>query len=192
MIPLTLRRHHPAPAFEVRDMPGDTTIRLRDYSFRSDLLLFILHGPDCPHCVRIAQEMAERREDWEGWGASLLVLHTGDTPFPDAFFRQGHDEGGATLRRYCMDETAEVAIAVIEHRGRLMDGWSLRHPAPVDWHEVAETVRWVAVQEPECGACHVLPEWDEALNQKDEGPGVRDEKRGGNPASGHAEQRVSG
>ena len=42
-----------------------------------------------------------------------------------------------------------------------MDGWSLRHPDPVDWHEVAETVKWVAVQEPECGACAVLPGWDD-------------------------------
>ncbi|MBW3624832.1 MAG: hypothetical protein KY468_15625 [Armatimonadetes bacterium] len=61
--------------------------------------------------------------------------------------------------RYAGSDT-DVVLAVIDHRGRLMDGWALAHPEPVDWREVAETARWVAVQEPECGACEVLPGWE--------------------------------
>ena len=159
MRPLPLRRHHPAPDFSATGDEG-AAISRRDYSFRRDLLLVCLHGPHCPHCVRIAEEMAAHREDWEGWDTALLVLHSDPEPFPQSF-RQGHDAGGEIRARYARTDEADVVLAVIEHRGRFMDGWSLRHPEPVDWHEVAETVRWVAVQEPECGACAVLPGWDE-------------------------------
>ena len=138
-------------------------ISSRDFSFRRDMLLLFLHGPGCPHCSKIAGELAEHRGDWEGWATGLLVVH-GELPgFEDAFFRQAHDEGDAVRQRYAPAD-ADVVVAVIDHRARFMDGWSLQHPEPVDWHEVAETVRWVAVQEPECGACEVLPAWDKALH----------------------------
>jgi hypothetical protein len=106
--------------------------------------------------------MVQRRDDWEGWQTAALVLHSEPEMFPDLPFRQARDEGAAVRTRYAAaGAPADVALAVIEHRGRFMDGWSLAHPAPVDWREVAETVRWVAVQEPECGACAPLPGWDE-------------------------------
>ena len=156
---LLLRRHHPAPSFALADGEGNKSVALRDYNFRRDLLLVCLHGPRCPHCARIAEELGAHREDWEGWGTALLVLHSEPEPFAlDA--RQAYDEAGEVRERYG-GAGADVAVAVIEHRGRLMDGWRLTHPAPVDWREVAETVRWVAVQEPECGACAVLPGWDD-------------------------------
>lgn len=155
---LSLRRHHPAPTFALTDASGNA-VGLRDYCFRKDLLLFCLHGPHCPECARIVQKMTEQRDDWESWGTTLLLLHAENEPF-SAPFRQAQDAGSAVRRRYGGPE-ADAVIAVIEHRGRLMDGWTLAHPDPADWHEVAETVRWVAVQEPECGACEVLPGWDE-------------------------------
>ena len=160
MKPLRLRRHHPAPRFVVEDA-DKSTVALRDYAFRRDLLLVLLHGPGCPDCARLAEQLVVHREDWEGWGTALLVLHEEAECFSDAFFRQGRDVDGAVRAGYG-GPPADVVLAVIEHRGRLMDGWSLTHPEPVDWREVAETVRWVAVQEPECGACEVLPGWDEA------------------------------
>ena len=154
---LSLRRHHPAPPFALTSSQGET-VRLRDYCFRKDLLLVCLHGPHCSDCTRIVHELIQHRDDWESWGMALLVLHSEKEPFAVPF-RQAQDAGGEVRRRYGGPE-ADIAIAAIEHRGRLMDGWTLTHPDGVDWHEVAETVRWVAVQEPECGACEVLPGWD--------------------------------
>ncbi|HVK02291.1 MAG TPA: hypothetical protein VM490_02355, partial [Armatimonadaceae bacterium] len=161
MQPLTaaLRRHHPAPDFTLPE------VRLRDYSFRRDLVLAMLHGPDCSHCARIARELDAQRADREDWGTTLLVLRRDPEPFPDApgIPRQARDADGAVYRRYAGEDDPDaqgVLLLVLDHRGRFMDGWILRHPEPVDWHEVAETVRWVAIQEPECGNCSVLPAWD--------------------------------
>jgi hypothetical protein len=58
-------------------------------------------------------------------------------------------------------EDADVVIACLDFRGLLMDGWSLKHTQPVDWHEVIETVRRVACQEPECGTFEIAPGWEE-------------------------------
>jgi hypothetical protein len=103
--------------------------------------------------------MSEHRADWESWGTVALVLVSDGGPLPDVPFRTGVDPDGAIRSRYAEGD-ADTVLALLDHRGRFMDGWSLRHPAPVDWHEVAETARWVAVQEPECGACEVLPGWE--------------------------------
>ena len=158
MRPLSLRRHHPAPFFAGTDFDGKA-VSLRDYSFRRDLLLVFLHGPGCADCAGIAAALVAHGRDWEDWGTALLVL-VSDAPFPDLPFRQGRDPGGAERRRWAEGD-ADAVIAALDHRLRFMDGWSLRHPEPVDWREIAETARWVAVQEPECGACEVLPGWDE-------------------------------
>jgi hypothetical protein len=158
MTPLPLQRHHPAPAFDTKDAVG-LPVSLRDYRFRRDLLLVLLHGPGCSYCAEILEEMAAHRADWEAWGTAALVLASEDGPLPEGPFRAGHDPDAAIRGRYA-GEAADAVLAVVDQRGRLMDGWSLRHPEPVDWHEVAETARWVAVQEPECGACEVLPGWE--------------------------------
>lgn len=159
MNPIPLPRHHPAPLFEAAD-PHGHPLALRDYRFRQDLLLALLHGPGCPHCERIAGEMAEHREGWEKWGTAVLVLQSEADPLPQVPFRIGFDPEGAVRRRYSGGGESDAVLAVIDHRGRLMEGWSLAHPAPVDWGEVERTACWVAVQEPECGACEVLPGWE--------------------------------
>lgn len=159
MNPLTLACHHPAPSFEAVSCEG-VTLSLRDYRFRKDLLLVLLHGPSCPHCVKIVEELASQRAEWEKWDTATLVLQTEEDAEWEAPFRLGTDPEGAVKRRYAGSSDADVVLALLDHRGRFMGGWSLTHPDPVDWHEVSETARWVAVQEPECGACEVLPGWE--------------------------------
>jgi hypothetical protein len=154
---LSLPTRRPAPRFAVSTADG-ARIALSDIRFRQDLLLVCLHGPGCLHCTRIACELVRRRPDWEVWGAVLLVLHSQEASF-DLPFCQAYDGGGAVRRRYGGD--AGVALAVIDRRGLYMEGWALRHPEPVDWREVAETVRWTAIQEPECSTCEVLPGWEQ-------------------------------
>jgi hypothetical protein len=153
-IDLPLRHRAPLPAAP----GGGQALTSLTGRFSEDLVLLCLHGPACPYCREIAADAAVRRKDWSGWGTELLVLHSEPDGF-DQSFRQLHDPDGATRRRYG-GEDADAVAAVIDNRGTLMDGWRLRHPEPVDWREVAETVRWTAVQEPECGACEVLPGWD--------------------------------
>jgi hypothetical protein len=103
------------------------------------------------------EELLARREELTGWGAAILVLHSEPQGF-NAPLRQSPDPGGATRDRLGGSD-ADAALAAVDSRGVLMEGWSLRHPEPVDWREVAETLRWTALQEPECGACEVLPGW---------------------------------
>lgn len=159
MMPIPLLRYHPTPGFSVTSLAGKP-VALQDYSFRRDLLLVSLHGPNCSFCTQIAEELSAHRDDWESWGTALLVLLSEPGIGFDLPFAQAHDPGGIVRERYS-GEASDVMLAVIEQRGRLMDGWSLHHPEPVDWHEIAETVRWVAVQEPECGTCEVLPGYEE-------------------------------
>lgn len=127
---------------------------------RDNLQLFLLHGPACPDCAQIAAELASHRQEMEAWGGEVLVLRQEDAEFSDLPFHQEHDPGGS-VRRAFGGASADAVIACLDFRGLLMDGWALRHPEPVDWHEVAETVRWVAIQEPECGSCVIAPGWDE-------------------------------
>lgn len=159
MIPLTLPRHHPAPPVHARTADG-SPLTLREFRFRHDLLLVMLHGPGCPHCVQLAEEMAAHRNDWEDWGTTALLLQSESGAPMAGPFRVGVDPDGAARRQYAGGKEADAVLAILDHRGRFMEGWALTHPEPVDWHEVAETVRWVAIQEPECGACEVLPGWE--------------------------------
>ncbi|HZP81458.1 MAG TPA: hypothetical protein VFB21_07465 [Chthonomonadaceae bacterium] len=151
MTPLTLRRRQTVPSLRSIAAGG----RQRD-----NVQLFLLHGPSCPGCARIAAELAAHRQELEAWGGEVLVLHEEETAFADLPFRQERDPGGRTRRAFGGAD-ADAVIACLDFRGLLMDGWALRHPEPVDWHEVAETARWVAVQEPECGTCVIAPGWDE-------------------------------
>jgi hypothetical protein len=159
MKPLPLPRFDPAPSFQATDGEG-LPVALRDYRHRHDLLLVMLHGPNCPHCADLLREMNDHRQDWEAWETSLLVLLSEAGAAEATPFRIGYDPDGAIRSRFAGDLNADGVVSVVDHRGRFMEGWSFVHPEPVDWHEVAETVRWVAVQEPECGACEVLPGWD--------------------------------
>src|SRR5579875_518686 len=106
-------------------------------------LLLLLHSPTCAHCQTIEAQLQERRSLWEAWGTQVAVLYEGTAGivFPKA--------------------EAEIALLCLDFRGCFMDGWTLVHPDQVDWHEIEETVRWVAIQEPECGTCSVDPGWEE-------------------------------
>ncbi len=156
---LPLRPYHPAPRFQL-PADGGGCVALDDFRSRQqNLLLFLLHGPGCPYCAAIAREMVERRTDWERWETAALVVRSEAEPFP-GLPRQAYDAGGEVRTRYGAPEGA-IAVAALEHRGRFMDGWWLIHPEPVDWREIAETARWIAIQEPECSTCEIAPGWDE-------------------------------
>lgn len=159
MTSLPLKQHEPAPDFAVTSVRSKP-LTLRNYSFQQDLLLVALHGPNCPFCAEIAAELAAHSDDWESWGVELLALLSDPGPAFNAPFEQGRDVDGVVRLRYS-GAVSDVAFAVVERHGRFMEGWSLRHPEAVDWHEVAETVRWVATQDHDCPSCEVLPGYDE-------------------------------
>ena len=158
MRPLTLPRRSAVPEFTSRDESGRRT-GLQTYRARQrNLLLLLLHGAACAACARIAEELIDRRLEVEEWDSEILVIRSGGEPFPTSI-SQALDSEAIAQNAY--DPHSDAVIAVLDFRGRLMDGWSLRHPEPVDWREVTETVRWVATQEPECGTCVIAPGWDE-------------------------------
>src|SRR5690349_14009656 len=107
MTPLSLPKHHPAPRFAVTGPQGDTVAWVDD-SFRSDLLLVLLHGPQCPYCVRIAEELIEHRDAWERWGTALLLLYSEPGPGFPSGFRQAYDSNGEVRRRYSGGAGADV------------------------------------------------------------------------------------
>jgi len=157
MDPLPLRMRQPAPRFQALTEDG-RAITLDDFRARQQgLLIFLLHGPECPHCAAIAAEMESRRGDWERWGVTALVVTPGGPPHAGTSVAQAVDP--RALSRYGVPD-GEIAVAALEQRGQVMDGWHLRHPAPLDWHEIAETARWIAIQEPECSTCGFAPGWE--------------------------------
>jgi hypothetical protein len=160
MRPLPLPRREPAPPFDLKDSRGDRA-SLKDYRFRHDLLLIRLHGPGCAACRVIAEEIRSHRRDWEKWETRLLVVQSETDALLDVPGRIAFDPEGSLPRDYRAGEGEDLLAAVLDHRGRFMEGWSLAHPDSIDWREASETVRWVAIQEPECGACEVLPGWAE-------------------------------
>lgn len=159
MTPLPFAQHEPAPDFSVVTF-GGKSIALHDYKLREELLLVALHGPSCPHCTVVADQLAAHRDDWESWGVKMLALLSDTGPAFDSSFDQCRDQNGAVRLRYTK-RLADVAVAFIDRRGDFMDGWSLRHPEQIDWHEIAETARWVATQDHECPSCEVLPGYGE-------------------------------
>lgn len=60
----------------------------------------------------------------------------------------------------------EAVLLVVDRRGQVVARWALAHPQTPDWHQVDEMVRWVGIQEPECGACSVEPAWEEASSEE--------------------------
>lgn|GEM_PF-1958470 len=153
------RARQPAPLLVLEGPQGEVVER-HPRLFGSNVLLVILHGPGCPGCTRIAKELCEHRRTWEAWGTRVMVLHAGPKPFLDLPFPQERDPDGATRRRYGGQE-ADAVIVCLGHGGTYMEGWRLRHREEVDWHEIGQTVRWVAVQEPECATCSIDPVWED-------------------------------
>jgi hypothetical protein len=165
MEPLPLRLREPAPPFAVEDTSGRVSITLDTYRHRQELLLVFLHGPGCAFCTTIAQELDAHKADTESWGVGLLLLTGAREEFPNLSVQQGVDESRAALGRYAPGRAADVVIACLDRRGHFLEGWSLTHPTAVDWREVMETVRWAAIQVPECGTCNLLPEWEVVFEQ---------------------------
>lgn len=135
MNPIALPRHRPLPMrpqlLQALGLP------------QGNLLLLLLHSPTCPHCRTIEAQLQERRSLWEAWGTQVAV------PYEVG-------EGIAVPKA-----KEDIAFLCLDFRGCFMDGWTLVHPDEVDWHEIEETVRWVAIQEPECGTCSIEPAWEE-------------------------------
>ncbi len=157
MTPLQLQRHHPAPAFSLLDPVGQPVLS-HDTLFQQDQLLVFLHGSGCDDCLRIAQDLPSHCADWEKWNTALLVVVNGSDAFPDAPGRIACDPHGSARAAFGVAPD-EYGWAIVDHRDRFMDGAAAPHPEPMDWHDLAVTAQWVAIQEPECGACEVLPGW---------------------------------
>ncbi|MDR7416652.1 MAG: hypothetical protein QN193_08275 [Armatimonadota bacterium] len=138
------------------------------WAFHRPVLLVMVHGPTCPACGRLIRELLQRVPAYRVWEGEPVVLHSEPDPFLDLPLSQLRDPAGANRRAYGGRE-AEAVLACVDARGIYWEGWWLRHPDPVDWREVEETVRWVAVQEPECATCTVEPAWEQALWEDDVG-----------------------
>ncbi|CEK17072.1 hypothetical protein CWRG_01712 [Chthonomonas calidirosea] len=135
MKPIDLPRQHPLPMrHHIRKALGFP---------QGNLLLLLLHGPACAYCQTIEAQLQERRAIREAWGTQLAVLY--------------EETAGIALPK----AEEEIALLCLDFRGCFMDGWTLVHPDEVDWQEIEETVRWVAIQEPECGTCYIEPAWQE-------------------------------
>ena len=156
MKPLERARRKTPPDFRLR---ADSGVELTLSSYRArqqSLLLIFLHDRHCAHCRDIVEGLARSREEIESWDCEILLARSGGERFPVAI-PQAADSPESVKVDYAPD--SDVILACIDFRGRLMDGWSLNHPEDVDWREVTETVRWIAIQEPECGTCVILEGW---------------------------------
>ncbi|MDR5696441.1 MAG: hypothetical protein QN135_01825 [Armatimonadota bacterium] len=147
--------HRPRTRAPAAPPPVDVHLR----RLWQDALLVFLHGPGCAGCVQIASQLVRHWAEWDRWGTGVIVLRSDPSGFSDVPFPQIHDPGGGARQAY--GGAADAVLACLDHRGRWMAGWTVTHPEAVDWHEVAQTVRWVAIQEPECAACAVEPAWED-------------------------------
>ncbi len=161
MKPLPLRPRRLAPPLVLEDPSEGMAVR-PPWTFHRPVLLVMVEGLKCGVCARVVGELAGHAPDYRAWEVEPVVLRADPEPFPDLPVRQLRDPEGATRRAYGGGE-AEVVLACLDARGVFWEGWRIPHPDPVDWREVAETVRWVSIQEPECATCSVEPAWEQAL-----------------------------
>ncbi|MCS7172544.1 MAG: hypothetical protein N0A24_03920 [Armatimonadetes bacterium] len=159
MRPLPLHSRRMAPPLVLADPSGSTVVR-PPWVFHRSVLLVMVHGPACAACAHLVTELLERASAYRTWEVEPIVLRSGPDPFPHPFLRQLQDPTGATRRAYGGGDS-EVVLACLDARGIYWEGWRLEHPDPVDWREVSETVRWVAIQEPECATCAAEPAWEQ-------------------------------
>ena len=158
MKPLELARRRFPPDFSLQSDSGNP-ISPESYRRRQQsLFLVILHGPSCPDCAALVNGIALIREEVESWDCDILLIRSEETPFSSDLV-QAADSAECVNGVYAPGSSA--AIACIDFRGRFMEGWSLSHPEHADWREVTETVRWMAIQEPECGTCIIAEGWGE-------------------------------
>jgi hypothetical protein len=158
MRPLRLPFREAIPDFAGTAESGESFSLQRYRTRQQNLLLMILHDARCEHCREMVEDLSAFRSAIESWDSAILILRTGaagfDTPVPQAVDRS------ALGRLHSEGEAIDTVIAALDFRGRLMEGWSLRHPEQVDWKNIVESVKWVAIQEPECGTCVIAPGWE--------------------------------
>ena len=128
-------------------------------------VLAALHGPRCPDCADLAQEVCRRAEAWELWGVRVLVLRRTEEPFPGQV-PQAQDPGGRTGKTWAAG--ADGFLAVVDRRCAEAARWAWDHPQAPEWSQVDEAVRWVGIQEPECGTCVVEPGWEPRCTEEGE------------------------
>ncbi len=122
-------------------------------------VLLVEHGGGCRACAELVEQVRTRAERWERWGVRLLVVGDGEE-------RACSNLPGAGPCTADARETGGGAVLlVVDRRGQVAGRWDVIHPETPDWREVDETVRWVGVQEPECGTCSVEPAWEEAAEE---------------------------
>ncbi|MCS7235217.1 MAG: hypothetical protein RMM30_04480 [Armatimonadota bacterium] len=126
--------------------------RVAPWRLRAQVVLAV-EGAGCHGCVQLAAEAVQRAAWWAGWGVELLLLCEGPplpVPAHQARDPRGRTRGGA-----------DAVCLVFDRRGRPAGRWVLTHPHRLPWEELDALVRWVGVQEPECGTCVVEPAWEE-------------------------------
>jgi hypothetical protein len=111
-----------------------------------------VEGAGCRGCEQLAAETAQRAASWAAWGVEFLLLCEG-APLPVPA-RQARDPEGRTRGG------ADAVWVVFDRRGQPVGRWALTHPHRPPWEELDALVRWVGVQEPECGTCVVEPAWE--------------------------------
>ncbi len=141
----------------LQGLSRDGIERWPSWRLRTHVLVF-LHGPSCGWCAVVARQVAERTSRWGTWGVDVVLVREEAAAF-ERGLREAQVPEGEGLRRWAPGDG--VLVAVLDRRGSVAGSWALRHPHELNWHEVDETVRWVGVQEPECGTCAPEPAWTE-------------------------------
>jgi len=90
------------------------------------------------------------------WGVGLVGVREEPEPLVE-LARQLYDPTGRTRAEW--DPDADAVVLAFDRRGQAAAAWVLRHPTLPDWEQLEATVRWVGVQEPECGTCAPEPPW---------------------------------
>ncbi len=141
---------------------GDRVQVLPSWRLHARVVL-VLHGPGCWDCAQVARAAGRRAGAWSSWGVEALVVREEEAAV-DAPIPQVRDPAGRTRQRH--SPGADALVLVFDRRGEVAACWTLAHPREPDWEQVDATVRWVGVQEPECGTCAVEPAWQQLSGEE--------------------------
>ncbi|GAB4462686.1 MAG: hypothetical protein OHK0029_29990 [Armatimonadaceae bacterium] len=161
--PAALTRYQPTPDIRLT-LPDGSSDSIRSTRFRHDRIVFFL--PSAPSTLResFLAELSEHRNVWEDWGAHAWVLATDSLPRFEIRTIHTATISPAAHHQYGGEQDRIVAV-FLDFRGTVMETFIATESSPLNWHETAETVRWIAVQEPECGVCGVDPVWQQHLSE---------------------------
>ncbi|MFN3285056.1 MAG: hypothetical protein ACK45F_02100 [bacterium] len=126
-------------------------------------VVLVVHGPSCSDCAQVVRAAGRRAAAWASWGVEALGVREEEAGV-DAPFPQVRDPTGRTRRQYGAE--ADAVVLVLDRRGEVAACWALAHPREPDWEQVDAAVRWVGVQEPECGTCAVEPAWQQLSGEE--------------------------